>query len=69
MLSIKSVETTNNCKEKWNKEIHKKLQNEEIEYSLNIHTFNPSKNSPPTSWQIRLKNRLNKFNKIQELTL
>lgn len=31
---------------------------EKIEYSLNIHKFNPSNNSPPNDWNYRLKKRL-----------
>ena len=31
------------------------------EYSLNIHSFNPTKNSPPNEWQYRLIKRINSF--------
>tara|TARA_B110000305_G_C19352226_1_gene594886 strand:- start:328 stop:579 length:252 start_codon:yes stop_codon:yes gene_type:complete len=30
--------------------------------SLIIHTFNPSKNSPPNEWQFRLIKRINSLN-------
>lgn len=66
MLSIKSLDTTNKQKKNGDKEKQKK---EDIEYSLNIHIFNPSKNSPPNSWEIRLKNRIDSFNNIHELIL
>jgi hypothetical protein len=32
------------------------------ECSLIIHTFNPSKNSPPNEWQFRLIKRINSLN-------
>lgn len=62
----------NNNKEKYineNFNLKEILNKEVIEYSLNIHIFNPSKNSPPNSWHLRLKNRINSFNNIQELIL
>ena len=30
-----------------------------IEYNLNTHIFNPTKNSPPNEWQFRLLKRIN----------
>lgn len=38
------------------------------EYSLNIHCFNPTKNSPPNEWQSRLIKRINSFNNITNIT-
>lgn len=32
------------------------------EKSLNIHIFNPLKNSPPNEWQFRLLGRINSLN-------
>ena len=32
--------------------------NNDAECKLNIHNFNPMKNSPPNNWQIRLESRL-----------
>lgn len=64
MLLVKTIDTTSK------KITHNKItKKEDIEYSLNIHIFNPSKNSPPSSWQLRLKNRINSLNHIQELIL
>lgn len=37
------------------------------EYSLNIHCFNPTKNSPPNEWQSRLIKRINSFNNITNI--
>ena len=34
------------------------------QYSLNIHCFNPTKNSPPNEWQFRLIKRINSFNTL-----
>ena len=34
------------------------------ECSLNIHSFNPTKNSPPNEWQFRLLKRINSFNTL-----
>tara|TARA_B100001175_G_scaffold59809_2_gene48425 strand:+ start:131 stop:391 length:261 start_codon:yes stop_codon:yes gene_type:complete len=34
------------------------------ECSLNIHCFNPTKNSPPNEWQFRLIKRINSFNTL-----
>jgi len=34
------------------------------ECSLNIHSFNPTKNSPPNEWQFRLIKRINSFNTL-----
>tara|TARA_Y100000996_G_C22541751_1_gene650268 strand:- start:1499 stop:1774 length:276 start_codon:yes stop_codon:yes gene_type:complete len=37
------------------------------QYSLNIHCFNPTKNSPPNEWQYRLIKRINSFNNITNI--
>tara|TARA_Y100001970_G_C14225019_1_gene855078 strand:+ start:1758 stop:2006 length:249 start_codon:yes stop_codon:yes gene_type:complete len=34
-------------------------KNNDNEYSLNTHIFNPTKNSPPNDWQNRLRKRIN----------
>lgn len=34
------------------------------EYKLDKDSFNPSKNSPPSEWQIRLQNRLKNLDNI-----
>ena len=40
---------------------------EKSENSLNIHIFNPLKNSPPSNWQFRLLNRINSLNDLQNI--
>jgi hypothetical protein len=40
----------------------KSLLNEE--YSINIHIFNPMKNSPPNNWNYRLLSRINSLNDL-----
>tara|TARA_Y100000816_G_C25806123_1_gene422062 strand:- start:361 stop:639 length:279 start_codon:yes stop_codon:yes gene_type:complete len=42
-----------------------KNKNKKIENSLNIHIFNPLKNSPPSIWQFRLLNRINSLNDLE----
>lgn len=42
----------------------KNLYNIANECSLNIHSFNPTKNSPPNEWQFRLIKRINSFNTL-----
>ena len=37
------------------------------QYSLNIHCFNPTKNSPPNEWQYRLIKRINSFNNVTNI--
>ena len=34
------------------------------ECRLNIHSFNPTKNSPPNEWQFRLIKRINSLNSL-----
>ena len=41
--------------------------NDNNQYSLNIHCFNPTKNSPPNEWQYRLIKRINSFNNITDI--
>tara|TARA_B110000444_G_scaffold135194_1_gene126964 strand:+ start:3029 stop:3307 length:279 start_codon:yes stop_codon:yes gene_type:complete len=43
---------------------NKKNDNSTKECSLNIHSFNPTKNSPPNQWQVRLMKRINSINSI-----
>jgi hypothetical protein len=56
-----------------NDKIEKKLinseyiKNEKSENSLNIHIFNPLKNSPPSNWQFRLLNRINSLNDLENI--
>ena len=42
----------------------KNLYNIANECSLNIHSFIPTKNSPPNEWQFRLIKRINSFNTL-----
>ena len=56
-----------------NDKIEKKMinseynKNEKSENSLNIHIFNPLKNSPPSNWQFRLLNRINSLNDLESI--
>ena len=56
-----------------NNKIEKKIvkyeydKNEKTENSLNIHIFNPLKNSPPSIWQFRLLNRINSLNDLENI--
>ena len=38
---------------------------EKNENSLNMHIFNPLKNSPPSIWQFRLLTRINSLNDLE----
>jgi len=53
-----------------NKEIDinssKNNNNNSQEYSINVNTFNPGKNSPPNEWQFRLIKRINSYNLIDQ---
>lgn len=42
-------------------------KNQKSENSLNIHIFNPLKNSPPSNWQFRLLNRINSLNDLENI--
>tara|TARA_B100000902_G_scaffold383948_1_gene423480 strand:+ start:1279 stop:1584 length:306 start_codon:yes stop_codon:yes gene_type:complete len=42
-------------------------KNQKNENSLNMHIFNPLKNSPPNSWHYRLLNRINSLNNLQNI--
>ena len=56
-----------NCEDiKNNRDIKDNKNN--IEYSLNIHTFNPTKNSPPNDWQYRLLKRINSLKSFNLVT-
>jgi GTPase involved in cell partitioning and DNA repair len=48
-----------------NKLVNSEYKNKKIENSLNIHIFNPLKNSPPSIWQFRLLNRINSLNDLE----
>ena len=48
--------------------IESKELNKQNECSLNIHTFDPTKNSPPNDWQQRLKKRINYHKSLQITT-
>jgi hypothetical protein len=50
-----------------NSEYIKNEKNEKSENSLNIHIFNPLKNSPPSNWQFRLLNRINSLNDLENI--
>jgi len=68
---INIKKTSNNTFEK-NIEINveNKFKNNFIsikECSLNIHSFNPTKNSPPNEWQFRLIKRINSLNSLDNL--
>ena len=67
-INIKNI--SNNFFEKnIEKIIEKKIVNNSIcmnECSLNIHSFNPTKNSPPNEWQFRLIKRINSFNSLND---
>ena len=41
--------------------------NNKSENSLNMHIFNPLKNSPPSLWQFRLLNRINSLNDLENI--
>ena len=63
--------TSNNTFEKnIEKNVENKFKNNFIsikECSLNIHSFNPTKNSPPNEWQFRLIKRINSLNSLDNL--
>lgn len=52
---------------KTEKNLENKFKSKSIsikEYGLNIHSFNPTKNSPPNEWQFRLIKRINSLNSL-----
>ena len=57
--------SNNPFEKKIEKSLENKFQTKSInikECSLNIHSFNPTKNSPPNEWQSRLIKRINSLN-------
>ena len=65
-INIKKI-SNNPFEKKIEKNVENKFKNKSIsikEYSLNIHSFNPTKNSPPNEWQFRLIKRINSFNSL-----
>ena len=54
-------------KNKYNLENFLADKNQKNENSLNMHIFNPLKNSPPNSWHYRLLNRINSLNNLQNI--
>ena len=61
-INIKNNSKFNNNIQNIEKNIDNKLSNNSIECSL--HSFNPTKNSPPNEWQFRLIKRINSINNI-----
>ena len=57
----KSYNTIENIEKNIEKKLLKKSDSIN-ECSLIIHTFNPSKNSPPNEWQFRLIKRIHSLN-------
>lgn len=54
------IQKIQNNIEKFENNIENKLKNNSLnECSLIIHSFNPTKNSPPNEWQFRLLKRIN----------
>lgn len=43
-------------------------ENKKNEICLNIHNFNPLKNSPPSLWQFRLLNRINSLKDLENIS-
>tara|TARA_B100000780_G_scaffold114291_1_gene80089 strand:- start:1606 stop:1836 length:231 start_codon:yes stop_codon:yes gene_type:complete len=62
----KSYNTIENIENNIEKKLLKKSDSIN-ECSLIIHTFNPSKNSPPNEWQFRLIKRINSLNSFSNL--
>lgn len=59
--SYNTIENIENIENNIEKKLFKKSDSVN-ECSLIIHTFNPSKNSPPNEWQFRLIKRINSLN-------
>ena len=62
-----NIEKNQNYIEKIENNIENKIFNKYNfinECSLNIHCFNPTKNSSPNEWQFRLIKRINSLNKF-----
>ena len=69
-INIKNI-SKNPFEKKIEKNIEKNIENKFKsnsisikECSLNIHSFNPTKNSPPNEWQFRLIKRINSLNSL-----
>ena len=65
-INIKNI-SKNPFEKKIEKNIENKFKSNSIsikECSLNIHSFNPTKNSPPNEWQFRLIKRINSLNSL-----
>lgn len=65
---INIIKKSNNpCEQKIENNVQNKLSKNYTstkECSLNIHCFNPTKNSPPNEWQFRLIKRINSLNSL-----
>lgn len=65
-INIKKI-SNNPFEKKIEKNVENKFKSNSIfikECSLNIHSFNPTKNSPPNEWQFRLIKRINSLNTL-----
>tara|TARA_B100001250_G_scaffold397957_1_gene405653 strand:+ start:519 stop:779 length:261 start_codon:yes stop_codon:yes gene_type:complete len=63
-INIKKI-SNNTFEKKIEKNVENKFKSNSIkECSLNIHSFNPTKNSPPNEWQFRLIKRINSLNSL-----
>ena len=65
-INIKKI-SNNPFEKKIEKNVENKFKTKSIsikECSLNIHSFNPTKNSPPNEWQFRLIKRINSLNSL-----
>jgi|TARA_Y100000389_G_scaffold157416_1_gene158527 hypothetical protein len=65
-INIKKI-SNNPFEKKIEKNVENKFKTKSIsikECSLNINSFNPTKNSPPNEWQFRLIKRINSLNSL-----
>tara|TARA_B110000967_G_scaffold208263_1_gene259874 strand:- start:245 stop:514 length:270 start_codon:yes stop_codon:yes gene_type:complete len=65
-INIKKI-SNNPFEIKIEKNVENKFKSNSIsikERSLNIHSFNPTKNSPPNEWQFRLIKRINSLSSL-----